>query len=780
MKLLNRFRTVPYKLFLSFTLLIVLTTLIVGTTSYVYFTSNFNEEIEKIHADMLDHTSEMMDSNILQKAEKVYVDLAMNQDLSFLFDNPMEGNYAKIIDAQRSLSNAIRLYPDLLESVSVYYKGNQIILSSQQGITYLKDSPDKIVVNIDWIRQMEQSRSGALWIGTRTVAQNLGANTGGPLLFTYVRAYPFTVTAERSQGYIAVNMKESALNSIIRSNGSTDRGQLLIIDQQGAVISADNKALDIPASIDSATVHRIISSNTGMDNVITDVGGVRSLVSYTTLSTTGWKLIKITSVEQFYQKSSAIQRTLIIICLIATVVGLALANLFTMNLYHPLKALLQSLRQTFDPTLQQPVSKTLNEYTLINQAIRSLSVKMTELETTVEENRPVIKHHLVSDLLYRTNGTREDWTEKLEFLQLDMSGPYFSALLIQFDERRFDALQMENKQIIIYNLIRELESLDNDGIRCLAISSSDTGISVIVNAQSKDDAAIHQAIDQLCAYASQHFLLEPITAAGSWTEEPMHLRNSYKEAQRYMKFSYFHPELNWLPDAAFRDKGLYTGAFPEQFSDRFEDALKNRDEQAAIEAIREIVKELQSGVYSVEQCHNQWRSFVAVYHAYVKGAHMKSEDILSEDWVRRFEEIGNIVEFQDWLTQVVSLTFSFMHGRSSNRSAENVERVKVYIVQHLDRDLSLNAVADQVQLNSSYVSQLFKEETGTNFVDYVTKLRMERTAQLILGTSMTLEQIAEQVGYNSTTYLIKKFKQAFGVTPKTYKYNHSLANSKQD
>lgn len=776
MKLLNRFRTVPYKLFLSFTVLIVLTTLIVGTTSSIYFTSNFNEEIENIHADMLSHTSEMIDTNILQKAEKVYVDLAMNPDLAFLFDNPIEGNTAKILDAQRSLNNAVRLYPDLLESISVYYQKNQIVLSSQQGITYLNDSTEKIIVDTNWIRQMDQSKSTGMWIGTRLVAADLGGSTGGAKLFTYVRTYPFAVTAERAQGYIAVNMKESALNSVIRSKSSADRGQLFIIDRQGEVISSDNSH-SLRESVSPATLESMFRSGDTMDSFIDEEDGARSFVSHTTLFTTGWKLVKITSVEQFYKKSSSIQRTLIIICLIAVAVGLALANLFTVNLYNPLKALLQSLRQSFGPAVHTPTGKTLNEYTLINETIRSLSVKMTELETTVEENRPVIKHHFVSDWLLRANGTREEWEEQLNYLQINMGGPFYCALLIQFDERRFDALQMENKQIIIYNLIRELETIELDGLKCLAVSSSETSISVIANAHSPDDADLHAAIRQVRAYASQHFLMEPNAASGSWTGEPLHLRHSYREAQDYMSFSYFHPELSWFPDAVFREKGWNTGPFPDTLNRRFEETLKERDYSGALAVIQEAVQELKTGMYPAEQSHVYWKSFVAVYHAFVKGAHLKSEDILSEEKIRQFQNIGNIDEFQEWLAQVVRLTFAYMDDRSLNRSAEIVERVKTYIQQHLDRDLSLNAVAEQVHLNASYVSQLFKEESGINFVDYVTKLRMEKAAELILTTAMTLEQIAEQIGYNSATYLIKKFKQTFGVTPKTYKYNHTLSGS---
>jgi AraC-like DNA-binding protein len=90
--------------------------------------------------------------------------------------------------------------------------------------------------------------------------------------------------------------------------------------------------------------------------------------------------------------------------------------------------------------------------------------------------------------------------------------------------------------------------------------------------------------------------------------------------------------------------------------------------------------------------------------------------------------------------------------------------------------LSLQIVSERVSLHPRYLSQLFKEETGVNFVDYINRRRLEAAAQLIKTSDLNVEQIAGSVGFNTPAYFIKKFKEAYGVTPKTYKINYATSN----
>ncbi|WP_449538959.1 response regulator transcription factor [Ferdinandcohnia sp. Marseille-Q9671] len=92
-----------------------------------------------------------------------------------------------------------------------------------------------------------------------------------------------------------------------------------------------------------------------------------------------------------------------------------------------------------------------------------------------------------------------------------------------------------------------------------------------------------------------------------------------------------------------------------------------------------------------------------------------------------------------------------------------------YIDQHLKDELTMKDVASHVHLNSSYFSVLFKEQTNVTFSEYVTRRRIQRAKELLLSTKLPINEIAEEVGYKTSKYFIKIFKENEGMTPSTYR-----------
>lgn len=92
-----------------------------------------------------------------------------------------------------------------------------------------------------------------------------------------------------------------------------------------------------------------------------------------------------------------------------------------------------------------------------------------------------------------------------------------------------------------------------------------------------------------------------------------------------------------------------------------------------------------------------------------------------------------------------------------------------YMDQHYQEDLSLDELAEILAVNASYLSYIFKKETGSTVVQYLTSLRMEQACRLLKNRpDLTLEEIALQSGYNSTTYFHKIFRSRFGISPRQW------------
>ncbi|WP_341277730.1 response regulator [Paenibacillus sp. FSL H8-0537] len=105
--------------------------------------------------------------------------------------------------------------------------------------------------------------------------------------------------------------------------------------------------------------------------------------------------------------------------------------------------------------------------------------------------------------------------------------------------------------------------------------------------------------------------------------------------------------------------------------------------------------------------------------------------------------------------------------RSDNRA---IDKVKSYIQQHFTEELELQRLADIVYLTPSYLSKLFKTETGETITDYMISVRIEAAKQLLRQEQgLKTYMVGERVGYADPAYFTKVFKKMAGLTPKEYR-----------
>jgi len=98
-----------------------------------------------------------------------------------------------------------------------------------------------------------------------------------------------------------------------------------------------------------------------------------------------------------------------------------------------------------------------------------------------------------------------------------------------------------------------------------------------------------------------------------------------------------------------------------------------------------------------------------------------------------------------------------------------IMQIQEYIHVHLAEDVSLQRLAEHVNLHPVYLSKVYKLVTGEGLKDYLAKVRMERALHLLKNNELKVYEIANQIGYLNTAYFIKVFKKTYGVTPQEYR-----------
>ena len=93
----------------------------------------------------------------------------------------------------------------------------------------------------------------------------------------------------------------------------------------------------------------------------------------------------------------------------------------------------------------------------------------------------------------------------------------------------------------------------------------------------------------------------------------------------------------------------------------------------------------------------------------------------------------------------------------------------IHIDSQLSADLSLTAMANMLQINASYLSALFKKETGVTLTEYVNKKRIDDAILLLNSSDAQIQTIAQHCGITDVNYFTKLFKKQVGKTPKEYR-----------
>ncbi|MCM1188936.1 MAG: helix-turn-helix domain-containing protein [bacterium] len=153
-------------------------------------------------------------------------------------------------------------------------------------------------------------------------------------------------------------------------------------------------------------------------------------------------------------------------------------------------------------------------------------------------------------------------------------------------------------------------------------------------------------------------------------------------------------------------------------------------------------------------------------------SHSLFRDEENDYYIYSIEQLADTYEdFPEMLTKLQSFLDENIGGEESGQDFTNATFMKLmkYINENYKGEISLTGAAQAMNMNSNYISQLFKKETGITFVRYITQKRLDDAKELLETTKKPLTDIALEVGFNDIFYFIKTFKKFTGMTPGQYR-----------
>ena len=158
--------------------------------------------------------------------------------------------------------------------------------------------------------------------------------------------------------------------------------------------------------------------------------------------------------------------------------------------------------------------------------------------------------------------------------------------------------------------------------------------------------------------------------------------------------------------------------------------------------------------------------FITAYDRFdyaIEAMHIKAFDYLLKPWKeeRLCEFINTAIEN----VRSMQKTDSIVHSQK--------DIIKDYIDRNYKKDISAKDVAGILGYSDVYFSKVFKQLFDDNFINYLTKIRIDRAKLLLKDVSFNIKEVGKSVGYADSNYFTKVFKRSVGMSPSEYRSKHN-------
>jgi two-component system, response regulator YesN len=432
------------------------------------------------------------------------------------------------------------------------------------------------------------------------------------------------------------------------------------------------------------------------------------------------------------------------------------------------------LKPIDDVQLTEVLKKIENE--MNDEKTRKL--KELNLKVQFNESMPLLREQFISELILDNKYNEPEIRKKFEYYGINLPSGSYLAVIISIDnyKRLFEKLGAEDtklKSFVLRNIVEETIAVNIEFVSCII----NNDLVVVLSLQNEADAKVRDILnivyDNVMKYAKLRFTISVGEPVQSLTE----LKESYSFAVNLLKYRFYNDNSGIITRNCINGflKPKYNNEILMNYSEKFESKLKNCIELANTEPIKDTVEEFGSKLKEFEVGPHEAIKLLTDTYLKLQIEYSEFKKAVTEGLGSEFSYLKHI-EAYDTLDEVKKYTQELYTGIikqivdiRKRKDKKLVEIVKEYIIKHYNEDITLNRIAEVVYVNSSYICDLFKTQTGENFVDYLTKIRIEKAKVLLRNVKIKTYEVGQMVGYEDATYFSKVFKKVVGVSPSEYR-----------
>lgn len=362
-----------------------------------------------------------------------------------------------------------------------------------------------------------------------------------------------------------------------------------------------------------------------------------------------------------------------------------------------------------------------------------------------------------------------------------------SMLIDSFNlvKKRYENDDLKELMTSIKNAVSQvLESVNNGEI--LVISPEEYGIFFAFDNTSFDDLneKLTDIINKI-RYALKNYLnIEVTIGISKVNNEIKNIKRLFGEAQRNARLRFIfgkgkniYPhnaeELNYIRKN--KDNNISQKIIIEMDKENgLLEAIDRLDEEKCLEEMKRIfaIKELFIAD-SLESSYIYYLEIVLMIIQYIiKDDENNIDDIIGGhiDFYNEIRKFDTIEEIEGWILELLKRIIACLREIKQNENFA-IKKAKEFIQKNYNKKVTLDMVSKSIGFSKAYFSKIFTEQTGDNFIAYLTNIRIQKAKELLAKTDMKIYEVCDRVGYPNIEHFSRTFKKIVGVSPLKYKNN---------
>lgn len=700
-------------------------------------------------------------SDFDKMSQMLLEDVKSKDELKYYINNSLKGNVVDTLKISDYLSTFKNLNP-FVYSVAIYYEKNKLLVSTDYiRYSYENKIGDKILLYYDNIRKTMKEKNIRYGFIT-DIGKNMfeGVPSGG-------RAYPENIIhtvriAPGSAGNsvaIIISADTTVLQQVIQKHTPGNMDSIMIIDETNKIIShSDGKYVGSIAT-QLEYLNDVLTSGLKSGNITSTVNGIPTVLSYQTSQLSEWKYIAFTPVLHVNAVAQGIFKTIIYVAFFTSILCATISFFAAKYLSKPLR----QIALKCDKMPYANGTRVKNEYSLINKTLDDLSEITAMKEMELQEISPMLTSNFITWLLSNKVTDAEEIYEKMKALKVGFAYKKFCITIVEIkcndnDNENYDYVQ--EKARITSILEKHLNTEFSSGV----VYNNENSLIIFINHDCN-----YENLKGMCMNSTNedtnghtHYIV-----VGPNVVDISNVVYSYKKAVIGLGYKYLYPEKHIFTSEEI-DNYENNNYSNRLLLNNVINSLKCESYEKIISDFDSIIESLRLEECSLKEVKTTLNPLSSALNEFIYGKKSKSPKLINP-----MKSFSNIVEFSIAIKALISEKYAKSIKNEKEQEGYIINDAKEFILNNLtDPQLSLEMVAQNLNVSSNYLSRYFHSECDITFVGYVSSLKMQYGRKLLLETDMKIDEISRELGYSTSQYFISKFKKQFGDTPNTYRLRY--------